>query len=547
MVKSSPRAIFAIAGLCFFMSGGAGIIFETIWARGFGLMLGNSLYGISVVVGLFLGGLGLGAAIASGFADRVKNPVVTYARIEGTIGLWGLVGLFLLPAMPSLLASVLPMDNPAGTFPAVARALAAFAFLAPPTLLMGMTLPLLSAALAQRERFLSSLGFLYGLNTMGAFAGTVLGGFVLLPRFGALWTGVTASCLNFVIFLLAGRINAALLGPQEIPPGLAAPPAESRAAVEARPTLLLLWLLFSTTGCLALMSEIAWTRALSLILGSSTYTFSLILAAYLLGGGAGALLWRARRTSVRDPLRTYGFLWVLFGLAVLFSIFTLDHAGDLYLRLYALSCTSRPLVIGSLFLIASAAVLPPALLLGLHFPLTGEVFHHRGGTSGKSAGQAFLWNSMGAFAGSLLTAFIVLPTLGTAGTLRAIACASLLLGGCLFAWRLTIGMAARSALAVLFVAAALLTPVLGPGLDQLMNEQGIFRQVDPELARTLPFKAFAARARAFENRRRLFMEEGHLSTVGVWDMDGNLSLTVGERWTPRSLTWRPNSSSVTCR
>jgi spermidine synthase len=530
----AERSARMLVALCFFLSGAAGILFETVWARAFGLILGNTLEGISLVVGLFLGGLGAGAALATLFVGRLADPVKVYAWVEGGIGLWGLTGILLLPRLPGVLAALFPSSGSESALLSAGRTLAALLFLAPPTLLMGMTLPLLSEGLTRSGRFLSSLGLLYGVNTVGATAGAAFGGFLLLPRIGGAWTMTAAAGFDFAILLMAGALLAARPLAAAAPEETAAPPRPSQAprrgaegSGAAPPPEALLCAVFTATGAIALLSEIAWTRALSLVLGSSTYTFSLILTVFLLGGGAGSLLWRLARREPRDPVKTYGLLWVLFGLGLLLSIVLLDHATGIYLRLYAATCSSRALIVGGLFLVAAAVVFPPAVLLGLHFPLTGAIFHSRGGSPGRAAGRAFLWNSVGALAGSLATGFLLLPALGTAGTLRWAAAASLLLGGGLAAWRMPWKAELRLAAAVVVLALCLVAVAAGPGLDTLLREQGIYRQVSPEAARNLPRAEFVERARNFGNRQCLFLQEGRLSTVAVWHSWTNLSLTVG--------------------
>lgn len=521
--------------LCFFLSGIAGIIFETVWARAFGLILGNSLQGISVVVGLFLGGLGVGAALAARLVRRLPRPIATYAWVEGAIGLWGLIGIPLLPRIPGFLVYVLPQENPGAWGPVLARVLAALLFLAPPTLLMGATLPLLSEGLSRRGRFLPSLGLLYGVNTLGAFVGAVLAGFVLLPHFGSARTAATASGVNFAILLVAGLLQAAsragagsrwaVPAPQD--PGTGKGEGASPVVDAGSLTGPLLGLLFAAAGALALAAEIAWTRGLALVLGSSTYTFSLILAVFLAGAGAGSLLWRLRRRDLGDPVRAYGILWLMFALAVLLSMVALDRCADIYLRLYSVTYAHEALAVGGLFLVAAAVVFPPACLLGLHFPLTGEILHRLGGGAGRASGKAFSFNSLGSLVGSLSAGFLLLPALGTASTLRGVATLSLLLGGGLVAARGTGRVALRFLGFASLVAVAPWILAEGPDLGRLLAGQGIYRRVNPELARQLPPAEFASRLSDFGDRRCLFLEEGNLSTVAVWYGDGNLSMTVG--------------------
>src|SRR5437016_4243798 len=124
--RTRKKSMMLLAA-CFFCSGAASLLFETVWARSFGLILGNSLQGISLVGAAFLGGLGLGAALAARFADRVARPIAWYAAVEGLVALWGLLGVWLLPALPGLLASMLSAPEP-GPGAAILRLIASIVF-----------------------------------------------------------------------------------------------------------------------------------------------------------------------------------------------------------------------------------------------------------------------------------------------------------------------------------------------------------------------------------------------------------------------------------
>ena len=514
------------------LTGASGLILETVWVRAFGLILGNSLEAVSLVVGSFLAGLGLGAWLASRNADRVRRPLRAFALLELGVCGWAIVGLLVLPSLPALMGALAPVDA-RGLVSRPARLATAAAFLVPPTVLMGATLPILVGAFSRRSRLLPRLGGLYAANTLGAFAGVLLAGFVLLPRLGARATTLTAAAADLFVAMVAWR-----LGSRSDPSSGEDPEDDERAsrgATEGARSLSkadawsgrILAVLFAAAGGIVLAAEIAWTRALSLLIGGTTYTFSLVLAVFLLGAGLGSLIWLGVGHRVDRPLRAYGLLLVALGGSLLAALLVLDAAGWIFLRLYWRAAPSRPLIVASVLAISAAVVLVPALLAGLHFPLTGEIFQRGGRASGRSTGLAFLWNSAGVFAGTMVTGFWLLPALGTALTFRLLSASALVLGG------LVVGASLgrplfRIALPAIVVAACVPLVLRGPGLEGLMSMQGLYRGVDFDSVKGRSWPEFRDEMqRGLSSVRTLFAREGLRTAVRV-TLDGtNLGLSVG--------------------
>ena len=170
----------------FFVSGAAGLVFETLWFRTAGLAFGNSVWASSLVLSSFMGGLALGNGLAARFGRRVQRPVLGYAGLEIVVGVTGLGLVLLLPLLPQVLA---PLFRPFLEQPAVLNPLRfgiAFVLLSVPTTAMGMTLPLMVKAMTQGSPdFGRALGRLYGLNTLGAMTGAIAGEWWLLPSLGS--------------------------------------------------------------------------------------------------------------------------------------------------------------------------------------------------------------------------------------------------------------------------------------------------------------------------------------------------------------------------
>ncbi|HMH49936.1 MAG TPA: fused MFS/spermidine synthase [Candidatus Acidoferrum sp.] len=297
------RAGFEIIWLCFFLSGATGLVYQVVWLRMLGLVFGHTVHAITTVLAAFMAGLALGSFVFGRVAPRLKNLVATYGWLEIGIGLY-------CPAIPFLLSAAAwaylglhaKLGFSYGTFSLIQFALVFFLLLAPTTL-MGGTLPVLSQALARREFAVGrTVGVLYSLNTAGAVFGVVLAGYFLLPAVGNRITLFSAAVANLAVggiaLLLARRRRPALAAEQE-PATTVDTAVTDRMSLGARLTVLAL----AVSGGVSMIYEVAWTRALALVIGSSTYAFTAMLVAVLAGiAGGSALysgLWGTRRASPR--------------------------------------------------------------------------------------------------------------------------------------------------------------------------------------------------------------------------------------------------------
>ena len=308
---------------CFFVSGASGLVFEEVWTRELTLVFGSTTLALSTVLSVFMGGLALGSRLGGRIADRLRDRLGAYAAAEAGIGLYALGVPLLLRLYPALNAALYRLlgDHPVGL--SAGRFAAAALLLLIPTTLMGATLPILSRhfvpAVGRRAEIGATVGRLYALNTFGAVVGTFLGGFVLLPRVGVAITNYSAGAANLLLalFVLATRnrgakpldlaLAASLAEAQlelELELGLEPDPEPSEPAEAATFSAStgqrrLALFAFAISGGVAMLYQVLWTRALAIVLGSSIYSFTLILLAFLVGLGLGtALLSRlAARTA----------------------------------------------------------------------------------------------------------------------------------------------------------------------------------------------------------------------------------------------------------
>ena len=174
------RAAFPLASTSFLLSGVAALTYQIVWQRLLVLPLGADVYSMTLVVAAFMTGLGLGSLAGGHVADRLSplRCVLLFIAAELAVAAFGLAsrGIFYDWMYLRL--------GPVGLDPAV-RATLVFATLLWPTFWMGVSLPVLSRAIApQIGDAARRVGILYGLNTLGAAAGAFATTWLLFPRIG---------------------------------------------------------------------------------------------------------------------------------------------------------------------------------------------------------------------------------------------------------------------------------------------------------------------------------------------------------------------------
>jgi spermidine synthase len=392
-------------------SGAAALVLEVAWFRRTAQLAGGTSVAMGAVLAAVIGGMALGSFWLGRIADRVARPVRLYGVLELGIALCAVLSPMLLDASAGGFVWLSRALDGSPLLGSVARFAFAVVLLALPAVLMGGSLPAAAAAFPSTpETRGRAIGLLYGLNTLGAVAGTLLAGFVLLPRLGLANTMRAAAVLSG----LAG-IVAFLL-----PASRGAEPAPVEGGVDARRAILL----YSVSGFLGLFAEVAFTRSLVLVFGSTTYAFSVMLAVFLLGIGAGSLFgMRLARTPGRHRARLETTLAVT---AALFSLSGLlvYALPRLYLEGYVTFGSEFGVGMMLRFLLALLVLLPGALGLGVAFPLA---VHLAGaGRAGAGTGRLYAANTVASIAGSTFAVFLFVPLLGPQYALVLVALAACL-------------------------------------------------------------------------------------------------------------------------
>jgi spermidine synthase len=398
---ATPGKFYPVVLGFFIGSGFAALVYEIVWFQLLEFVIGSTAASLAVLLGTFMGGMCLGSL---GFARVIPaslHPLKIYAAMELGIGLFAILVVYLLPPAADLYASL----GAHGSAGILFRALLCAAFLLAPTVLMGATLPCAARWVERTPRGVSWLGLLYTGNLVGAVFGCLLAGFYLLRLYDMATATFVAVAVNALCAALA--LLLATIAPYR--------PSIAPAAADGAPLRFessAIYLAIAISGLTALGAQVVWTRLLSLLLGASVYTFSIILAVFLLGLGlgssAGALL--ARRA--RNALVMLGWCQVLLIAAVAWAAFSID-AWLPYWPVYPV-LNPHPWATFQLDLARCLwAVLPAACLWGASFPLALAAAAPRHEDSGRTVGAVYAANTVGAIVGAVAFSIILIPAVGT--------------------------------------------------------------------------------------------------------------------------------------
>src|SRR5947207_7410307 len=408
-----PRSIFF---LLFTVSGFAGLIYESIWSHYLKLFLGHAAYAQTLVLALFMGGMAIGSWLCSRWSGAWGNRLGGYALAEGLIGLAALAfHPVFVAATDAAYASVLPAlggEIPATLFKWTLAGL----LILPQSVLLGMTFPLMSAGLIRRYPAApgESLAMLYFTNSFGASIGVLASGFIMIEKLGLPGTVQAAGTLNLA---LAAAVWLLARGTEE---PMRARPGGGRDSEGAAPFRLFLAVAL-LTGAASFVFEIGWIRMLSLVLGSSTHSFELMLSAFILGLACGGYWVRRRIDSIADPLRFLGIVLVTMGLL---ALATLPLYGEMFglmqavMNALAKTEAGYTLCLVSGQDIALAIMFPATFCAGITLPLITYALL-RGGHGEKSVGAVYSANTLGSILGVFSAAHIGMPLLGLKGLIAA--------------------------------------------------------------------------------------------------------------------------------
>jgi spermidine synthase len=387
--------------LLFVGSGCAALIYEIVWFQMLQLVIGSSAVSLGALLGTFMGGMCLGSILLPRWISAHRNPLRVYACLEIGIGLIGIAVLYGMPVMGSVYSSTVGHGQ-AGM---VLRGIVAAVCLLPPTLLMGATLPAIARSIETTRSGVSWLGFFYGGNIAGAVFGCLLAGFYLLRVYDLATATYVAAAINLGVATFAVLLAAWMPQPAQAPEQ---PPANIRGPTGAWTVYMAICL----SGLCALGAEVIWTRLLSLLLGGTVYTFSIILAVFLVGLGIGSSLgsWFGR-TSARPGL-ALGLCQMLLAAAIAWTAWQLAESLPYWPIRPSLS-TSPWFNLQLDLLRCLWAILPAACLWGASFPLALAAAAAPGQDPGRLVGRVYAANTVGAIIGAVVFSIFLIENAGT--------------------------------------------------------------------------------------------------------------------------------------
>ncbi|MBP2680516.1 MAG: hypothetical protein H6Q78_379, partial [Candidatus Krumholzibacteriota bacterium] len=311
--RSAPQArstgFFALVLACFFVSGLTGLVYEILWTRMLVKIIGSSPFAVAIVLTVFMAGLGLGSYVAGRTIDRIAEPrklIRIYGLLELSIGCYGLVLPLLLFAFKPLYAVV--YNKLFAHFLAynLLTFIGCVVLLIVPVTCMGATLPILARFFVTNlSRVGTHVGRLYGLNTVGAAAGSLLCGFWLIDLLGVWGTLLLAVLLNGLIgatcLISSARLPRRAASPQAGGPADERPDAHRDTAPDRSFGSYAL-VIFAVSGFCAMAYEVIWIRLLGLVVGPTTYSFTIVLVTFITGLALGAMFFGWLGDRMKSPI-----------------------------------------------------------------------------------------------------------------------------------------------------------------------------------------------------------------------------------------------------
>ena len=520
--------------LLFFFSGLSALIYQVLWVRSFSLIFGASHMAVTTVLAVFMGGLALGGYLGR-HTDRNRNLLRLYGKLEIGIGFAALLLVGILQVYPDIyiaFARVVGNQELVLTF---GRLLFAIIALLIPTTMMGLTLPVLAGFINRRGGGLGGqLAWLYGVNTLGAVTGALLAGFFLLRYL----TMISTYSLAIGISLLVGLLSLVMARGADKDDG----PAEEAmieerlpdfADQEFRGSARMILFGIGISGFCALGYEVLWTRVLSIVVGTTVYGYTTMLVAFLVGLAVGGATYRAMQkflaSSGKRAVCSFGVVQILIGVFALLVSYALqelpNHAFLIELKLESWFSSSTGTRQFTNFVLALLYMSAPAFLMGLAFPLAGDIVARSRGKVGRGIGETLAYNTVGAILGASVSGFILIYLFGIERSLQAL---TLLNFGIGFVVVLSLFK-----VRVLSICTALATSVFM-----------VFLVSSPDFARVWDEKYFAIfnhnarwllkteqnRADIYESSEVLYFSEGVTSTISVFRIKGaNQGLQVNGR------------------
>ncbi len=509
MTKQTLHSLIAIL---FIISGATGLVYQIVWFKYLSLFLGNTTQAQTIVLATFMGGLAIGSALWGRSADKIRHPMFLYGVLELGIGAY----CFLFPSFLNVvknifyhvaLASSLEIG---GTMLLSLKLFVAIVTILLPTIMMGGTLPVLVKTISERvDESGRNVAVLYFLNSFGAVIGSLMCGFFFIRVMGLEGTIYGAAITNLLIGVAALLLSRVVHHEPHAP----STPLMTEIFPVRKQALALLVAFCS--GCAAMMYEIGWLRLLIPVFGSSTFSFSLILIAFISGITIGS--WFVAK-SIDRIKNLFGFLAVCQLGVVLSLLVSLPLYGRIpYLfwnlsTLFSRTDSAYALFLFVEFFFCFLIMLAPTIFLGMTLPVASRIASTRIEKLGATIGNVFSINTIGAVLGLLLAGLVLIPAIGIRHTmeigivLNAVAMLAVVVADRISKkiMRLMFSLSAVVALVLYFLFAT--------DWNQLLTMSGVFRHISERTASPKNFATFVAHV---NDKKDLYYKEGSTATVAV--------------------------------
>jgi spermidine synthase len=500
-----------LAFVLFFASGIVGLVYQIVWLRRLTLIFGSTAYASSAVLSTFMGGLALGSYWAGRRADRWLGPALrTYGLLELGVAAYAALLPWLIDRTTPLLdlAWRLGGDRHFALLGLV-KFLAIAILILPATTLMGATLPVLSRVAAESKGSVGAgVGALYAANTFGAVVGTVAAAFMALPALGMRRTLLANLLLNVVVGAVAWMAGRRSDGIERVPG------TSSEAPAPASPSSWIPVLAFAASGFAAMVLEVAWTRGLALVLGSSVYAYASMLTAFLLGltSGAGAASYFLKRRRAADPRVVLATVLATAGLLSFAAAHTIQALprlfGEIFLRLNPSPEGWWLVQLG----IALCVMFPTTFALGWVFPVVLEAVGGGRTRVAASVGRVYAANTLGTILGAASGGFLLIPLLGVGMTLTGVAVGQILLGTALLAASAAGRLSHRRTWVAIGVGLAVVCVMFRPGWDMMMMNSGVYMNIQ-DIDKSKGWEGFQRQVRT--NNELVYARDGLTASILV--------------------------------
>ncbi len=552
---SGDRTVWFVL-FCFFGSGASGLIYQVVWVRELVLVFGATSFAASTVLTSFMCGLAAGSYYLGRKSAYLKNPLRAYGLLEIGIGIYGLLVPLLFTALPFVYHPATRLFNLSFFALSIIRFLLALVVLILPTTLMGATLPVLASFYAARSSNIGlRVGALYSVNTFGAMVGAVFGGIALMPAVGMTASTETAAAVNIALGLIALSLRNTSLRPDADPSSLIAKHDKRRAwraLVGNRASRLLglktpragrrgeAWemtrsqkttvlIALASSGFVALSYEVIWSRILSLIIGSSVYAFSIMLATFLAGLAIGGSLASRMVDRLTRPLSVFAGIELGVGVTSLAGAFLFNELPYAFIAINRSSAApSFGLQLAFKFSVAALVMILPTILLGALFPLVVRIVYGDAGHDanlGRAVGEVYAANTAGAIVGAFISGFVLVPWLGLIGSLRVCVALNFAIAFAVFYAAAAKGAVKRSLIPAAGTFLMLLLVVfIKPPWDIAVMSSAVYRYA-PSMSKMSRAEFFDYFKRGGEGET-VFYKEGVTATVAVQKQEGGRVLKV---------------------